>query len=350
MKFDDEIMRVIFLQVSKYSDDEIILTDENFNIVFHNSKFITSTKKNSLFDVTNFIMNKNIKQKIFDFKKSENKHLFFKLIIKNNKALEDIPVDFHICKIKDKKHKLIGYSVFIKDILQEVRNKIQKATFIDIISHDLKNPMRANTRILELILKNRFGVVEKSLKSVLEELLSSCRFMTYMADNLLIKYRNEFEMNELNKRKYSIIKLIKEECNNSMNILNRKNQTVELIVKGDISNVNIDVKEMSKVINNLIINASEQSIENSKIVIEVEKKDNKINVSFTDYGYSQKNIVLDNMFEEYLSCSNKFRKVGFSLELFNCKKIIEAHNGNIYAKQSENKGTSITFSLPVIYN
>ena len=56
---------------------------------------------------------------------------------------------------------------------------------------------------------------------------------------------------------------------------------------------------------------------------------------------------LDSLFEDYISCSNKFRKIGFGLELYNCRKIIEAHNGNIEANNVDNIGTSITFWLPV---
>ncbi|MCD7780231.1 MAG: HAMP domain-containing histidine kinase, partial [Candidatus Gastranaerophilales bacterium] len=239
--------------------------------------------------------------------------------------------------------------VIINDISQEIKNKIQKETFVDIISHDLKNPMRANIRILELIMQNKFGIIEDNkLKSVLEELLNSCRFMSYMADNLLIKYKNEFDLYELQKQQYSIVKLIKERCNKLMNILERKKQSIELVIKGSTPDINIDVNEMAKVINNLIINASEQSIENSKIIIEVENNKERIEVSFTDYGYPQKQEMLNGIFEEYITCSNKFRKIGFGLELFNCRKIIEAHNGYICAKNETDTGTSITFSLPCI--
>ena len=132
-----------------------------------------------------------------------------------------------------------------------------------------------------------------------------------------------------------------------MNMLNRKKQTIELIIKGETFDVDIDVEEMSKVVNNLIINASEQSIENSKIVIQIESNSNLISVSFVDYGYPQKTEFLNGLFEEYIASSHKFRKVGFGLELFNCRKIIEAHGGQISAKNEFNTGTSITFSLPL---
>ena len=344
---DNEIMQEIFFQVSKYSNGEIIITDDNFNIIFHNTKYIEDKKQYNLYDILNNFMNKNIEENIESFKNSDKNHIFLKLIFCENGVLQNIPVDLHICKIRNKKNKLIGFSVIIQDITQEVKNKIQKETFVDIISHDLKNPMRANIQILELILKNRFGKVENNLKVVLDELLNSCKFMNYMADNLLIKYKNEFDLYELQKQEYSIVNLIKDRCNKLMNFLDRKKQSVELVVNGDLPKVNIDVDEMAKVISNLIINASEQSVENSKIVIQIENQKGNINVSFIDYGYPQKSEILNGIFEEYITITNKFRKVGFGLELYNCRKIIEAHNGRISAKNESNTGNIITFSLPL---
>jgi K+-sensing histidine kinase KdpD len=346
-KNENNVFFKIFEQISKYSNDEIIITDKNFNIIFHNSKFINSVKSTSLFDLTGFIINADIKRAILKFSASKENHLLFKLLIKENKALNDIPVDFHISKIINNKNNSAGYCIIISNILQEIRNKIQKATFVDIITHDLKNPMRANIRVLDLILKEKFGRIGDDLKQVLRELHNSCSFMSRMADNLIIKYKNEIEIYEPEKQQYSIVKLIKEVCGKTNNILERKQQTIELIVEGEAAYINIDIKEMTKVIKNLIINASEQSLENSKIVIHVESKDNKVTVSFIDYGYKARQEILDNLFDEYISCSNKFRKIGFSLDLFNCKKIIEAHNGSIYAQNEDDNGTKISFSLPI---
>ncbi len=345
-KRDIDIMQEVVLHISKYNNNEIIITDDKFNIIFQNSKYITDKTQYTLFDIADCFLNENIRINIENFKNSEKNHLYLKLIMNDNNDIQNIPVDLHITKIRNKKNKIKGYSVIIQDITQEVKNKIQKETFIDIISHDLKNPMRANIQILELIMNNKFGKVENRLKTVLEELLNSCKFMTYMADNLLIKYKNEIDLYELQKEEYSIVDLIKERCNKLMKILDKKNQTIELAVKGDIQPVKMDKDEITKVINNLIINASEQSAKNAKIYINIENDTENISVSFIDYGYNQHNENLSGIFEEYLTCSNKFRKVGFSLELYNCRKIIEAHDGHIYASNVEN-GTSITFCLPL---
>lgn len=340
-----EMLKNTIIQIAKYSSGDIIITDEKFNVIFQNAQYIEN--KLSLFDIINELLNEDFRIKLNNFKTSENNHLFIKMLLISTKHDANTPIDIHFCKIKNSKDKIKGYVVILKDVLQEIRNRIQKETFIDIITHDLKNPMRANIQILELILNNKYGKVDGKLKIVLDELLNSCKFMKYMADNLIIKYKNEFDVFELHKQKYSIIKLIKDKCANINKILDRKNQTVEIIINSEIPDVFIDIDEMKKVIRNLIINASNESRENSKIIIKIDCDYKNVFVSILDWGYSSNKAVLDNLFDEYIACSNKFRKIGFSLEMFNCRKIIEAHGGSISAQNSNINGKNITFSLPV---
>ena len=344
---DGEILTQAFSHISKYCAGDIIITDSKFNILFQNSRYDFKNNKFEITYLTSGFENKNLVINFENFKNSSKNHFYVKLIFNDKNNFSAIPMDVHICKIKNKSGQLKGYSVIVQDITQEIKNKIQKETFIDILTHDLKNPIRANIQVLELILKNRFGVLEIKLKNVLDELLNSCRFMNYMTDNLLIKYKNEFNLYELQKQRYSIVNLVKEKCLGLSGVLDKKNQTVEFIVKGRIKYTEIDVDEIGKVINNLIINASEQSCNNSKIIIQIENQDDEVKVSFIDFGYPRRDEYLGDIFEEFIMCSNKFRKIGYSLELYNCRKIIEAHNGVIRAQNRDNKGTAITFSLPV---
>lgn len=331
----------VFTHLFNYAGSEIIITDENLNILSQNSGF---EFKNNIFSLEEFIptniFNK-VKKHFEHFKTSDNNHIFFKVIINN------IPMDINICKIKGKNNKIKGYSIILQDITQELKREIQKETFVDILNHDIKNPLRSNIQILELILKENFGSINSDLREVLSELLNSSNYLKYITENLILKYNNEFNLHELKKEEHSIIALIKEKCNKLMNFIERRKQIIELTAKGNISTVPMDVEEMGKVINNLIINACEQSVENAKIIIEVENDTDNIKVSFTDYGYNKTEDNIKELFDEYITCSNKFRKIGYGLDLYNCKRIVEAHGGEIHAEKSNRTGTTIIFSLPI---
>lgn len=345
---DNSLICEAFYQILQYSNNEIIITDENLNIIFQNSKFDFKNKKFSFSVLSSNHANKNLNNHFSKFKNSDKNHIFFKLTFNDeNNNFTNVPLNVHICKIKNNIDKLKGYTIIIQDITQELKNNLQKQTMLDVLMHDLKNPLRANIQATELLLNNKFGNINNNVRFVLEELLNSNKFINYMTDNLIIKYKNEYSEQEISKEKRSLIDLIKQRCNNLLGFFDRKKQYIELIVEDKIPMIYFDFEAIEKVINNLLINASEQSIDNSKIVIHIKKIDNYIYVSFINNGHFETRESLNKIFDEYITCTNKFRKIGFGLELFNCKKIIEAHQGKIWADNELNKGTSITFCLPI---
>lgn len=338
---ETDFIKNAFLNISKYSQGEIIITDDKFNIIFRNASTIVGQ---NFLDLDKNFVTPDFKTNIKNFSKSDKSHLFVKMIFNNDGNFSNLPVDVHICKIKDKKNILKGFVIIIQDITNEINNKIQRETFIDILSHDLRNPLRANVQVLEMILKNKFGHIDNKLKVMLNELLDSCKFMNYMAENLVTKYKNEFSMYELLKEPYSMVKLVKDRYNALSSMLEKKKQSLELIVNGDIENVNIDVDSMEKVINSLIVCASEQKSDGATIRIKIENIKECVETTFFDCGVKLNRN--NDIFEEYLTCSNRFRKVGFGLELYNCRRIIEAHNGMITCKNSIKGGMKIKIKLP----
>ena len=68
------------MHIFKYCNEEIIVTDEKFNILFHNSKYISDNKKYTLFDITKDFLTDDIKENIKEFTKSDKNHIFFKLM------------------------------------------------------------------------------------------------------------------------------------------------------------------------------------------------------------------------------------------------------------------------------
>ena len=75
-----EFIKEAFINVSKYSSGEIIITDEKFNILFQNSKYVTENGTFNFLDLSeNFITN-NFKKTIKNFKLSDKNHMFVKMI------------------------------------------------------------------------------------------------------------------------------------------------------------------------------------------------------------------------------------------------------------------------------
>ena len=196
------------------------------------------------------------------------------------------------------------------------------------------------------MLKGTYGKLTKDQEIISKELLVSFKFMKAMTDNLLTKYKNDRGQLEIVKRKTCLKPILKSVYENLKYILNQKNQQVIINYNSMIEEVDIDEVEIERVLNNLIVNASEYSENNNVIFIEVINDDKFLKISIIDSGQGIPSSEQNNIFDEYVTTSKKYRKIGSGLGLFISKKIIEKHGGNIYLESQEGVGSKFTFTLP----
>lgn len=335
--------------IFQFSNSEILLTDQNFNILSQNNKYTINSKKpiSNFIELVNKINEEKIIQYILDFETIPAQNITLKLKYQNEITREIIPTNICISKIFEENNNLNGYLIIVNDISQEVKNQAEKETFIATLTHDLKTPIRAQIRALELILDKKFGDINENLQGILFEVLNSCKFMHYMTDNLLTKYKSECGQLNIVKENKSLYEIIKNNSEKLKYLLAQKNQKINIIYNTEIQELALDPYEIERVLNNLIINASEFTPDFGEITIKIEEIDGYIKISVIDNGWGIPKDDVDKIFDEFITSSKKFRKVGYGLGLFICKKIIEGHDGKIYVNSEEGKGSEFVFTLPI---
>ena len=110
--------------------------------------------------------------------------------------------------------------------------------------------------------------------------------------------------------------------------------------------LNADRSRLTQVIMNLIDNALEFTKDEDEIVINMKKIDNgkEIEVTISDPGHGIHPDDLPLLFTRFVKKSNR----GTGLGLYVSKKIIEAHDGRIWAKNNQDgNGVTFGFGLPV---
>ena len=105
-----------------------------------------------------------------------------------------------------------------------------------------------------------------------------------------------------------------------------------------------DKNRIIQVLSNILINALKFTKKGS-ITIVVKRNYNMVFVKISDSGPGIDKEILPKLFNKFITGS----PWGTDLGLYICKNIIEAHGGNIWAKNNnENKGATFTFTLPII--
>lgn len=325
-----------------FASDEIIMTDLDFNITSKNHRIFIGGEREHLnfIDVLEKYKQTEIRKLIKVFIDAHEKHITFQM------TLDEVIADIKISKIFDKKSKTTGYLIIIRDVTQEVQRISQKEQFIATLTHDLKTPIRAESRALELLLGGSFGALTDEQESIIKEIYNSSRFMAHMTDNLLTRYKIDRKEVSLHKDINSFKKTVQKCADNLKYLLKEKNQLLKINIDLEEDSFLYDELEIIRVIHNLLTNASEYSGGNSEIAIHVTKNEDFVEASVSDNGAGICEKDLPTVFNEHASSAKKFKKVGSGLGLFISRKIIEAHGGKISVKSVPGEGTSFTFTVP----
>jgi two-component system, OmpR family, phosphate regulon sensor histidine kinase PhoR len=118
------------------------------------------------------------------------------------------------------------------------------------------------------------------------------------------------------------------------------------------SKVMADSMHMTNVISNLLDNAVKYTLKSPEIYIETHNRNGFVEISVKDNGIGISKTNQKRVFDKFfrVSTGNVHNVKGFGLGLNYVKRIIEAHNGIVALESELGKGTSITFSLPLIDN
>ena len=250
------------------------------------------------------------------------------------------------CPIVNHEKKVIGICSVARDIDAEKTSAEQRETYVATLTHDLKTPTIAQIKALDLLLNNQMGPLNEEQRELLLLTRDSCNFMYEMLSTLLSTYKYENGDYALNYEKCNIISLIEETVNELESMQKEKNVTIHIQKKGNIFNTDCDRMQIKRVITNILGNAISYAYNNTQIQVSITQNENGIGVETKNKSSYINSETMSNLFKKYVSHAAKFNKIGVGLGLYLSKQIIDAHNGNIYAKSFEDNHNVFGFVLP----
>nr|NQU94171.1 PAS domain S-box protein [Bacteroidota bacterium] len=223
----------------------------------------------------------------------------------------------------------------------------EKDKFFSIIAHDLKSPFNSILGFSELLVEQmsqqnidgitRYaGIIQKSSQRAVDLLM-----------NLMDWSRSQTGRMEFNPEYFEMVSLINEVTSLFTTTAGHKSI---IITKGLPSNspVYADKAMISTVLRNLISNAIKFTMPGGKIIISEEEKQNELTIMIGDTGVGIPKASVDKLFriDENYSTPGTQNEHGTGLGLILCKEFIGKHDGNIWVKSEEGKGSSFYFSIP----
>jgi putative PEP-CTERM system histidine kinase len=262
--------------------------------------------------------------------------------------------------------KVEGLVLFKKQLVAEAFNyedydlmkTLAKQAAQSIISYGLAEELVATTEIVAMAKMSSFVIHDiKNLTYSLSLLVNNAEsFMDNpeFQDDMIATLRNT-----VSKMKFLIQKLKSIPEKDSLNTVLADVSLLVREVVGDIVKIKpdanihyhgspsfsmVDREEIRKVILNLVMNALDAVGDKGGVSIETDITDKTVRVRVRDNGCGiSDDFLRKHIFKPFRTTKEK----GLGIGLYQCRQIIEAHNGIIGAESVAGEGTVFTVSLPV---
>lgn len=226
-----------------------------------------------------------------------------------------------------------------------------KSNFLGIATHELKTPLSVVSGYLDSLQDGFAGDLNDAQKGIIRETLTSCNRMEALISDMLDLNKIEAGRMPMEISELPVIYAVQKVAGQVIPLLQKKKLTLEIEEEGMELPARFDEDRIIQVLVNLIGNAIKFTPGSGRITVTAkpEKRQDsshiRINVADTGIGISQDDLL--HVFEEFAQVGEPGKEEGTGLGLAICKRIIEAHGGEIWAESELGKGTTFHFTLPL---
>jgi len=245
---------------------------------------------------------------------------------------------------------IASYVGAIYQLIKQKQISEIKSDFINNMTHEFKTPIATINLAVEAIKNPKIIDDKQKVIRYLEMIRDENKRMHAQVENVL--RISKLEKNQLDIRKDNV---------DLHDLLHDAIAHVELIVadRGGYIETHLDAarhdvlaNEMhfTNVIVNILDNAVKYSIDSPKIDVYTELVKNSVVIKIKDQGAGMSKSVLNKVFEKfYREHTGDLHNVkGHGLGLAYVKKIVDDHQGEVYAESEKGKGSTFFIKLPLI--
>ena len=216
-----------------------------------------------------------------------------------------------------------------EDVSKETINDLQKIT--QRFSHDLRGPLQTINNSAYML--RRSNPEKVNLVRMIELSVETCK-------SLINEMQNQTQALKVKPVVTDVIDLIEKTLK-----LVPMNDNVQVlrVYHDDYIIWKLDQKKMKQVFLNLIQNSVEAMPNGGKLIIQVKKLENKLEIEITDTGVGIPEDLKKQLFKPFFTT----KKNSIGLGLLHSKNVVEAHNGELSLESQENEGTLIRIKIPL---
>lgn len=254
--------------------------------------------------------------------------------------------DFQHISIVDEDGVEQAALIIMHDKTEDRINEIKRNDMINIIVHELKNPITGVIGLSKIMLDNP-NVKQEEQEVLLKEVHLSGERMNNLVNRFLEVQRLESGRVPINFKPVDMLKVVQDVRSITHPLLSEKKLKTIVNVHGDDFTVRANKDFAFDAIQNLLSNAIKYGEPNRTIEIDLNEHQDSLKVSVTDFGYGISVEDQKKVFEKFYRIkANSGREKGTGLGLAYVREIMHRHNGEIELKSEPEFGSRFTLVFP----
>lgn len=256
----------------------------------------------------------------------------------------------------DDREQVRGVTFYLKniDMLHELEQTLQRSMKYGVISqlsssigHEIRNPLSSlaiHTEIVDnmversIVDEQRLGKIKKSI-NILNSEVERLNKLIDQFFNLARAQEIQLTFENINDLMSEVIDLVSQQAL-------EKNVEIHRQLGSELPMVKVSKDQLKQVIINIILNAFDAMKGGGELTLRTYFRDRFVVVAIRDNGAGIPENIRDHIFDLYFTTKETGGGIGLAIS----KKLIEAHEGNLYFETKTGVGTVFYIELPTMHN
>jgi len=243
-----------------------------------------------------------------------------------------------------------SYSGAIYQLIRQKQISEIKSDFINNMTHEFKTPIATINLAVEAIRNPKIIGDGEKVQRYLGMIRDENKRMHAQVENVLRISKLEKNQLDISKDRVDVHDIVQDAIAHVELIVADRGGDIETHLDAERTEVLANEMHFTNVVVNILDNAIKYSPEEPRIKIFTELAKNYIILKIQDSGAGMSKAVLKKVFEKFYRehTGNIHNVKGHGLGLAYVKKIIDDHQGEVYAESEKGKGSTFYIKLPLI--
>jgi signal transduction histidine kinase len=250
-----------------------------------------------------------------------------------------------VAQLRGESGEIRGKLLVMDDITEQRELEQMKADFVAVIGHELRTPLTLIKGYTRLMLSKGDKLSAAKRKESVEAIDNATLRLERLIEDLLFVSAIEQQRPPLYLEETDLVEFLKQTLKRLRSQYEGRKITFECAFSKLVAN--IDRSKIEQILSHLVDNAIKYS--EDTVSVSMKRTEDAVHIAVTDRGIGIYSGDIPRLFQRFgqIDSTSTRSHGGTGIGLYICKKLVEAHGGQIWVESQLGRGSTFTFSIPL---